>query len=94
MSITLQEALDHIRQDAGLEDASVQAMIDAAAAAAWDYLGVDLSDNMPAPVRAAILLQVGDLYENREAGTVGSHMQYFANPTYERLLNPYRAMAV
>lgn len=94
MSITLEEALEHIRQDAGVEDASIQAMIDAATAAAWDYLGVDLSDAMPAPVRAAILLQVGDLYENREAGTVGSRMQYYVNPTYERLLNPYRAMGV
>jgi hypothetical protein len=94
MAVTLDEALTHIRQDAGIEDAAVQAMIDAATVAAWDYLGVDLSDDIPAPVRAAILLQVGDLYENREAGGQGTHLQYFVNPTYERLLNPYRAMSV
>lgn len=49
---------------------------------------------MPAPVHAAILLQVGDLYENREAGGQGTASQYFQNPTYERLLNPYRAMTL
>ncbi|WP_429498061.1 head-tail connector protein [Robbsia andropogonis] len=66
-------------------------MIDAATAAAWDYLGVDLSDAMPAPVHAAILLQVGDLYGNREAG---GDQQYFVNPTYARLLDPYRTMEI
>lgn len=94
MAVTLQEALDHVRQDLGAEDASIQAMIDAATAAAWDYLGVDLSDDMPAPVHAAILLQVGDLYENREAGGQGTALQYFVNPTYERLLNPYRELGL
>ncbi|MCS6490773.1 head-tail connector protein [Burkholderia thailandensis] len=94
MSITLEEALTHVRQDAGIEDEAVQRMIDAATAAAWDYLGVDLSENIPAPVRAVILLQVGDLFANREAVGQGSLGQYFTNPTYERLLNPYRAMSM
>ncbi len=94
MAVTLAEALDHVRQDAGIEDDAVQAMIDAATAAAWDYLGVDLGADMPAPVHAAILLQVGDLYAFREVGGMGTAGQYFVNPTYERLLNPYRAMGV
>lgn len=94
MAIELEEALLHLRADQGAEDDAVQAMIDAATAAAWDYLGVDLSENMPAPVRAAILLQVGDLYENREAGGQGKGDAYYQNPTYERLLNPYRALAM
>ncbi|WP_244258804.1 head-tail connector protein [Cupriavidus gilardii] len=45
-------------------------------------------------MKAAILLQVGDLYENREAGGQGAAAQYFRNPTYERVLNPYRVMTV
>ena len=94
MPVTLEEALTHIRQDPGVDDEAVQAMIDAATAAAWDYLGVDLGDDMPWPVHAAILLQVGELYGNREAGFQGRDGQHVVNPTYERLLNPYRAMEV
>lgn len=94
MAVTLEEALEYIRQDLGAEDGAIQGMIDAATAAAWDYLGVDLSANMPAPVRSAILLQIGDLYANREAGSQGSAAQYCGNPTYDRLLNPYRLMSV
>lgn len=47
-----------------------------------------LAATMPAPVKAAILLQVGDLYENRERQ--GGDQ----NRTYERLLNPYRVTAM
>ena len=39
--------------------------------------------------RAAILLRVGDLYENREAQT---DRPLHGNQTFERLLNPYRVM--
>lgn len=45
----------------------------------------------PAPVDAAILLMVGDLYENREGQ---SDKALHRNQTYERLLNPYRVMAL
>lgn len=43
---------------------------------------------LPAPLRAAILLLVGDLYENAEATAVG--VSVAANPTLDRLLYPYR----
>jgi hypothetical protein len=42
---------------------------------------------MPAPVRCAVLLIVGDLYANREGSLVGSVSD---NPTVQRLLWPYR----
>lgn len=46
---------------------------------------------MPARVKAAILLQVGNLYLNRE---LQSNEAYYQNRTYERPLNPYRVMAM
>lgn len=94
MTITLDEAKLHLRVDSTEEDTYISGLIDAATAAAADYLGVDLSTDLPTPVRAAILLQVGDLYANREAQGQGTASQYFQNPTYERLLNPYRALSV
>ncbi|MCY1249378.1 hypothetical protein D9M72_629060 [compost metagenome] len=43
---------------------------------------------VPAPLRAAILLLVGDLYANREARITGTiHVE---NPTVGRLMFPYR----
>lgn len=42
---------------------------------------------IPAPLRAAILLRIADLYENREAGNAGK--AYSVNPTYDRLIFPF-----
>lgn len=90
--ITLEQAKLHLRVDHEDEDAAITAMIDASTAAALDYLNLDaMPDPVPAPVSAAILLQVGDLYANRERQ---ADKQFYANATYERLLNPYREMGV
>ncbi|WP_276808959.1 head-tail connector protein [Castellaniella defragrans] len=89
---TLQQAKDHLRVDDDSEDALILSMIDAATAAALDYLNLEaMPDPVPAPIDAAILLQVGDLYENRERQ---GDREYFPNETYERLLAPYRVMGV
>ena len=89
---TLQQAKDHLRVDGDDEDTLIESMIDAATQAALDYLNLDaIPDPVPAPVEAAILLQVGDLYENRERQT---DRQLFTSQTYERLLAPYRVMGV
>lgn len=45
--------------------------------------------SVPAPLRAALLLIVGDLYANREAKQASDLSE---NPTVARLLWPYRAM--
>lgn len=92
--ITLEQVKDHLRIIGDYEDASLQAMLDASTAAAADYLNlptVALVADMPEPVQAAILLQVGDLYANRERQ---GDKPYYSNQTYERLLNPYRVVAV
>jgi uncharacterized phiE125 gp8 family phage protein len=44
--------------------------------------------NVPASIRSAILLQVGDLYRNREASIVGTIVA--ANPAALALLGPFR----
>lgn len=43
---------------------------------------------LPGPLRAAVLLLLGDLYANREAVVAGS--QLAENPTLDRLMFPYR----
>jgi uncharacterized phiE125 gp8 family phage protein len=47
-------------------------------------------DAVPQPLKAAILLVLGDLYANREAQVPGAAMQLSANPAVEALLAPYR----
>jgi uncharacterized phiE125 gp8 family phage protein len=52
---------------------------------------------VPAPLKAAMLLTIGDLYENREGGISfrgGAPRAITANPTVERLLSPYRVVSV
>ncbi|MGA0584326.1 MAG: head-tail connector protein [Castellaniella sp.] len=84
----------HLRvdDDDNAEDSLIQSMLDAATAAALDYLNLaNMPDPAPAPIEAAILLAVGDLYANRERQ---SDAQLYANLTYERLLAPYRVMEI
>ena len=89
--LTLYEAKAHLRIDHNDEDELLQAYLDAAEASIADFLGTELPTPMPAPVRAAILLRVADLYENREAQT---DRPLHGNKTFERLLQPYRVMSL
>ena len=90
--LTLDEAKLHCRIDHDDEDSLLTAMIDAAAASVGDFINAPeaLDDTAPAPVKAATLLLVGDLYANREALV---ERPLSKNPTFERLLNPYRVFA-
>ena len=45
-------------------------------------------ESVPQAVKSAILMLVGDLYENREAKIVG--LMQSTNPTVDMLLDPYR----
>lgn len=49
--------------------------------------------DVPAPIKAAVLLRVGDLYANREAQMVGA-TGHVLNPTLQALLQPYRVWSV
>ena len=91
--LTLAETKLHLRVDHDDEDVLIQALMDTATAACADFLNMPAADlvvAVPAPVKSAALLLVGNLYENRES--MGDR-PYSKNPTFEALLNPYRAHA-
>lgn len=94
--LTLDEIKAHLRLDGNEEDAQLTLLSDAAEDYATQYMGRSLpwlDDEgapvpVPASVRAALLLVIGDLYENREGAFVG--VSRVDNPTVERLLHFYR----
>ena len=86
--IDLATALTHLRADAGAEDLYIAQLIDVAETAVLEYLGTDELPDAP-PVRAAALLLIGSLYENRE--TLNERPLH-DNRLFDRLLNPYRVM--
>lgn len=94
--LTLEEIKAHLRVDESAEDALLTLLGEAAEDYASQYLGRSLPwlDDLgapvpvPASVRAALLLVIGDLYENREGVVVGTIVA--VNPTVERLLHFYR----
>ena len=89
--LTLADVKLHCRIDHNDEDALLGALIATATAAVADYMNVTSVDSTAAaPVKSAALLLVGDLYANREAQ---GDRQFYKNPTFENLLNPYRAHA-
>ena len=89
--LTLDEAKLHCRIDHNDEDALLGALIATATTAVADYLNVTTVDSTaPAPVKSAALLLVGTLYEQRESQ---GDRQFYKNPTFENLLNPYRVHA-
>jgi hypothetical protein len=95
---TLSEVKAHLRleESQAEEDAHLQSLVDAAADYTAQYLGRSLpwaDDNgdlvpVPASVKAAVLLIVCDLYENREAQVIGATLA--VNPAVDRLLHFYR----
>ncbi|WP_431856608.1 head-tail connector protein [Azospirillum sp.] len=94
--VTLDEAKAHLRVDGADDDADITLKLEAAQDAAVQYLnrpvpwadaaGIEVP--VPASVKAAVLLLLGDLYAIREASIVGTI--HTVNPTVERLLSPYR----
>lgn len=89
--VTLQEAKAHLRVEHDAEDNLILAYIEAAERAVEDYTGTDFSDPAPGPIRAAVLLMVGELYAHRERST---DRVIHLNQTYHALLNPYRVLEV
>lgn len=95
-NVTLSEAKAHLRVDHDAEDDLISGMIDAAEDYVSRYLERPLpwEDDegaevpLPASVKAAILLIVGDLYAHREGRFVGTTQT--DNPAVQMLLGPYR----
>ncbi|ALY72099.1 TPA: head-tail connector protein [Pseudomonas aeruginosa] len=90
-TVTLEEAKLHMRVDHDEEDGYIMGLVAAAESHVANFLGDGLPDPMPAPIKAAVLLLVGDLYENRERM---SDRDLSEVPTYAMLLAPYRSMRV
>ena len=91
--LTLAEAKLHLRVDHDDEDVLIQSLIEAACDAVAHHLNkqpTDLFFSIEPSLRAAALLLVGDLYENRMAQT---DRPLSDNKTFQRLLAPYRSYA-
>jgi hypothetical protein len=94
--VTLDEAKAHLRVDGADDDADITLKLAAAEDDVSRYLGrpVPWTDAdgvevpVPAAVKAAILLVLGDLYANREVSVIDA--TYAENPTLKRLLSSYR----
>lgn len=88
-AVTVVDAKTHLRVEDAAEDDMIEAYLDASV----DYLasiGVDMqADPLPAAIRAAVLIHVTHLFENRGAGT-----SVPADRTWERLVAPYRTQSV
>lgn len=95
---TLSQVKDHLRleQSETAEDDLLQNLIDAAHDYAQQYIGrsIPWDDDQGSPVavpmsiHSAILLIIGDLYENREGKIVGVSSE--VNPAVVNLLHFYR----
>lgn len=103
MSITLDQAKEHLRVDLSVsdEDALIEMLIKAALRAVRDYIDRPLTDaicrdlddelELAPTLWYAALLILGDLYENREAQ---QSQTLSINMTCQNLMNPYRKMGV
>lgn len=97
MIIDLNKVKDFLRVDHDAEDDLIQDMIQSASTYTLEYLNWEKSESgeeqtdLPPPVVSAILLMIGDLYENRTAQTP---VQLYNNQAYNRLLSPYRNIMI
>lgn len=98
--VTLEEAKAHLRVDGDGEDGDITLKLAAAEDHAAQFLNrpIPWTDAegatvpVPASVKAAVLLILGDLYAVREGAVVGDTV--VANPTVERLLMPFRKIPI
>lgn len=91
--LTLTEIKSHLRIDQNAEDALLQIYLDAAEDYIEKFLNqpiigkADSPISTPSAIKAAALLIIGDMYENREGA---GEKEIKENPAVSRLLHPYR----
>lgn len=91
--VTLTEAKLHLKVEQTSEDALIDLYIAAAQEQIEKFLNCSIPNmnlttpNPPASIKAAALLYIGELYENREGST---EIELKENPAVMRLLYPYR----
>jgi len=85
--VSLDDIKSHLRITGNADDALLAIYADAACEHVAAFTRREWSEDVPASVKAAVLLLTADLYENREAQ---SPVTLQENKTVERLLWPYR----
>lgn len=91
--ITLEEAKRHLRVDDSDSDELIALYADAAVQSCLMWCDVKLVPVGAEPsFKAAALLNLSDLFANREAVVAGR--SFGVNPTVERLLQPFRLYRV
>ncbi|WP_313472765.1 head-tail connector protein [Brevundimonas sp.] len=91
--LTLEEAKQHLRVDDVDSDAIIEAYADAAVLSVLNYCDRKLVPQGAEPAfKAAALLMLGDLYNNRESVVAGQ--SFAVSPTIGALLGPYRSYRV
>ena len=94
MLITLEEIKNHLRIDPepdSEQDPQLEMMYEAAIDYCHRFIDTDIpqdSNGLNPSFRAAVLLVIGDLYENREA--LSTTVEFSPNKTVERLLHFHR----
>jgi uncharacterized phage protein (predicted DNA packaging) len=86
--VSLTEIKNHLRIDHNADDALLAVYAGAAAEYVRQVTRQDWPGEIPFSLKAAALLLIGDLYENREAQTPIASLK--ANETVDRLLWPFR----
>ncbi|NCD09363.1 MAG: phage gp6-like head-tail connector protein [Negativicutes bacterium] len=82
-TLTLEEVKEYLRIDSGAEDNLLGSLLLAAKAHCENYLQCALPEEIPLPVKQALLILVGHFYEERAGESI-------PNVVYV-LLSPYRA---
>lgn len=91
--LTLAEAKQHLRVDDDDSNALIEAYADAAALSCLNHCDRKLVPQGAEPAfKAAALLMLGDLYNNRESVVAGQ--SFAVSPTIGALLGPYRIYRV
>lgn len=95
--LELSEVKNHLRVLHARDDSYIQLLTKAALESVENFIDrpfLDVFDefgDIPASLKAAALLMVGDMYSNR-SDVVGTIVA--VNPTTQRLMLPYRKMGV
>ena len=88
MIVSIPELKAHLRIQHDDEDSFIGSLIEQAQSAAEDFCRVPFSEDVPPPVRLAILLMIGHYFENRD--NPDKQVYLAMRMAFENLLYPHR----
>lgn len=88
MILTADDVKQHLRIEDDEEDGYIESLIQQAQAVAEDFCRTEFGDDVPQPVRLALLLMVSHYYENRD--NPDRTIYVTLRMAFENLLYPYR----